>query len=433
MDPVLLIFASLAVLLLLGVPVAFALGAAALLVILQEGLPISIFAQRTFRSLDNFVLLAVPFFLLVGLLMNNSGISTRMLDFASAMFGKTRGALAKVNIVVSMLFAGLSGSSVADVAGMGSVLIPAMIRDGYPRSFAVAITAASSTIGIIVPPSIFMVVYGAVGDVSIGALFLAGAIPGLLIGVTQLIFCHVISIRQGHPVGEEFSFVRLARAAKRGLLPFGVTVVIIGGIIGGIFTATEAAAVAVIYTLVLGIFYRSLKPRLLIEAFQGAAGYLGPTLLCVAMGSIFAWVLAYLQVPDDVGRLIEDINPNPVSVLMMIMVLFVVVGSFESGVASIIIFLPIVQPIAEAAGLDPVHVGVIVCMTLALGLVTPPYGLCLYIAARIGGISVERSFVAVLPFIALFLVVDVLCVVFPDIVLFLPRLLVPQFMGLPGG
>ena len=432
MDPVLLVFGSLVFFLLLGVPIAYALGASSLVVILQAGLPLSIFAQRTYQSLDNFVLLAVPFFLLVGLLMNTAGISTRMLDFASAMFGRTRGALAKVNIVVSMLFAGLSGSSVADVAGMGSVLIPAMIKNGYPRSFAVAVTAASSTIGIIIPPSIFMVVYGAVGDVSIGALFLAGAAPGALIGVTQLAFCHVLAVRQGHPVGEPFSFRRLARAAGRGLLPFGVTVVIIGGIIGGIFTATEAAAVAVVYTLLLGVFYRTLSPRGLYSAFQGAAMYLGPTLLCVAMGSIFAWVLAFLQVPTEVAGMVDNINPAPTTVLLFIMALFVVVGTFESGVASIIIFLPIVQPIAETAGLDPVHVGVIVCMTLALGLVTPPYGLCLFIAARIGGISVERSFIAVLPWIALFLAVDVICVAFPDLVLFLPRLLVPQFMGLPA-
>lgn len=430
MDPTILIFVSLAALLLLGVPVALALGASSLLIIIGAGLPLSIFVQRAYQSLDSFVLLAVPFFLLVGLLMNAAGISGRMLEFASAMFGKTRGALAKVNIVVSMLFAGLSGSSVADVAGMGSVLIPAMIRDGYPRNFAVAVTAASSTIGIIVPPSIFMVVYGAVGDVSIGALFLAGAVPGGLIGVSQLAFCHYLSRRGGHPVGEPFQLRRLARAAQRGLLPFGVTVVIVGGIVGGIFTATEAAAVAVVYTLLLAAFYRTLRLSPMLAAFDQAARYLGPTLLCVAMGSVFAWVLAFLQVPAEVQRLVVDIDPSPTWVLLFIMVLFVIVGTFESGVASIIIFLPIVQPMAAAAGLDQVHVGVIVCMTLALGLVTPPYGLCLFIAAKIGGISVERAFISVLPWIALFLTVDILCVVFPDLVLFLPRLLVPQFMGL---
>jgi tripartite ATP-independent transporter DctM subunit len=278
-----------------------------------------------------------------------------------------------------------------------------------------------------------MVVYGAVGDVSIGALFLAGAVPGILIGVTQLAFCHYLAAKHDYPVGEPFSGQRLFKAARRGLLPFGVTVVIVGGIIGGIFTATEAAAVAVLYTMVLAAFYRTLSVKALISAMSDSAQFLGPTMLCVAMGSIFAWVLAYLQVPAEVGRIVAEIDPSPTWVMMFIMVLFVIVGTFESGVASIIIFLPIIQPMAAAAGLDPVHTGVIVCTTLALGLITPPYGLCLFIAAKIGGMSVERSFVAVLPWIGLFLVVDIICVVFPDLVLFLPRLFVPQFMGLPAG
>ncbi|MEZ5796636.1 MAG: TRAP transporter large permease subunit [Paracoccaceae bacterium] len=185
-----------------------------------------------------------------------------------------------------------------------------------------------------------------------------------------------------------------------------------------------------IYILLLGIVYRSMGLRDLIDSFHGAAVHLGPTLLCVATGSVFAWVLAFLQVPNEVSRVVAHLSPEPTTVMLFIMVLFVLVGTFESGVASIIIFLPIVQPIAAAAGLDPVHTGVIICMTLALGLITPPYGLCLFVAAKIGGISVEKSFVATLPWIGLFLAADVICVVFPDVVLFLPRLLVPQFMGL---
>jgi TRAP-type transport system large permease protein len=430
MDPVLLIFTALVVLLVTGVPIAYALGASALLVIWTEGLPLSIFVQRAYQSIDSFVLLAVPFFLMVGILMNSGAISARLLEMASAMFGRTRGAVAKVNVVASMLFGGLSGSSVADVAGIGSVLIPAMIRQGYPAKFAVALTAASSTIGIIVPPSIFMVVYGAIGNVSIGAMFLAGAIPGLLIGVTQLFYCAWIARRQNHPMGETFSLGRLFTATRRGILPFGVTVVVIGGIISGIFTATEAAVVAVLYIMALSLFiYRTLTIGSFVAAIDEAAGHLGPTLFCVAMGSLFAWVLAFLQVPLMVEGMVRDLDPSPTFVLLLIMVLFVVVGTFESGVASIIIFLPIVQPLANAAGLDPVHVGVIVCMTLAMGLVTPPYGLCLFIAAKIGGISVERAFVSVLPWIGLFLAVDIMCVVFPDVVLFLPRLIVPHFMG----
>jgi tripartite ATP-independent transporter DctM subunit len=429
MDPVLMLFLLFFGLMILGVPIAYSLGASSLVIILLEGLPLSIVAQKAYQSLDSFILLAVPFFLIVGTLMNSSTITQRLLDLASAMFGKTRGALAKVNVVASMMFGGLSGSSVADVAGIGSVLIPAMIRNGYSRSYAVAVTAASSTIGIIIPPSIFMAVYGAVGDVSIGALFLAGLVPGLLIGFSQLAYCGYLARKENHPAGEPFSGKRLAIATRRGIMPFGVTVVIIGGIIAGIFTATEAAAVAVLYVLALAVFYRTLSFGSFNASLKEAVDTLGPTLFCVAMGGLFAWVLAFYQFPEMVGALVKGMDLSPTWVLLFIMALFFVVGTFESGVASIIIFLPVIQPMAAAAGLDPVHVGVIVCVTLALGLITPPYGLCLFIAAKIGSISVDKAFVAVLPWIGLFLVVDVALVIFPDLVLFLPKLLVPEFMG----
>jgi tripartite ATP-independent transporter DctM subunit len=429
MDPVLMLFLLFFGLMILGVPIAYSLGTSSLVIILLEGLPLAIVAQKAYQSLDSFILLAVPFFLIVGTLMNSSKITERLLDLASAMFGKTRGALAKVNVVASMMFGGLSGSSVADVAGIGSVLIPAMIRNGYSSSYAVAVTAASSTIGIIIPPSIFMAVYGAVGDVSIAAMFLGGLVPGVLIGLSQLVYCGYLARKENHPAGEPFSAKRLARATRRGILPFGVTVVIIGGIITGIFTATEAAAFAVLYVLALAIFYRTLSFGSLNASLKEAVDTLGPTLFCVAMGGLFAWVLAFYQFPEMVGGLVKGLDLSPTWVLMFIMALFFVVGTFESGVASIIIFLPIIQPMAAAAGLDPVHVGVIVCVTLALGLITPPYGLCLFIAAKIGSISVDKAFVAVLPWIGLFLVVDIVLVIFPDLVLFLPKLFLPEFMG----
>jgi len=430
MDPILLLFGTFVALLLVGVPIAYALGASSALVVYQQDLPLTVLAQTAYQGLDSFILLSVPFFLLMGVLMNAGAITDRLLEFARAMFGKTRGSSGKVTVVASMLFGGISGSSVADVAGIGSVLIPAMIKEGYPRAYAVAVTAASSTIGIIIPPSIFMAVYGSVGDVSIGALFLGGAIPGIFIGLTQLAYCTYLARRDAHPMGEPFSVRRLRVATQRGILPFGITVVIIGGIVGGVFTATEAAAVAVLYTLLLaGVFYRSLSFKAFYASLSESSDHLGPVLFCVAMGLVFGWVMGYLDVPMLVGDLVKDLHLSATMVLMMIMVLFVIVGTFESGVASIIIFLPIIQPMANAVGLNPVHVGVIVCVTLALGLITPPYGLCLFIAAKIGRMSVDRAFIALLPWIALFLVVDVLLVIFPDIVLFLPRLIVPQFMG----
>lgn len=430
MDPIALLFLIFAGMMLLGAPIAYSLGASSLVIILMEGLPLTVVAQKAFQSLDSFVLLAVPFFLIVGTLMNASTITERLLEMCNAMFGRTRGALGMVNVVASMLFGGLSGSSVADVAGQGAMLIPAMVRQGYSRAFSVAITAASSTIGIIIPPSIFMAVYGAVGDVSIGALFLGGVVPGLLIGGTQLLYCMYLARKENHPVGEPFSMKGLITATRRGILPFGITVVIIGGIVGGIFTATEAAAVAVLYVLALAVaVYRSLTIKSFYGAIQESVATLGPTMLCVAMGGLFGWVLAFYETPEQVAGLVKGMDLSPSMVLLFIMALFVVVGTFESGVASIIIFLPIVQPMATAAGLDPVHVGVIVCVTLALGLITPPYGLCLFIAAKIGGMSVDKAFIATLPFIVLFIATDIVMVLFPDLILFLPRYFLPEFMG----
>ncbi len=429
MDPIFLLFLLFAGMLILGVPIAYALGTSSLVIILLEGLPLTVVVQKAYQSLDSFILLAVPFFLVIGMLMNSSTITQRLLDMANAMFGKMRGSLAQVNVVTNMLMGGISGSSVADVAGLGSVLIPAMIRQGYPRAFSVSVTAAASTIGIIIPPSIFMAVYGAVGDVSIGALFLGGAIPGVMIGLSQMAYCWYLARRDNYPAGQPFSAKRFATATRRGIMPFGITVIIIGGIVGGIFTATEAAAVAVLYVLALAILvYRSLSLKSFFESVNEAAATLGPTMFCVAMGGLFGWVLAFYQFPEAVGALVKGSGISPTWVLMFIMALFFVVGTFESGVASIIIFLPVIQPMADAAGLDPVHVGVIVCVTLALGLITPPYGLCLFIAAKIGGISVDKATVALLPWIALFLAVDVVLVIFPEFTLFLPKLLLPDFM-----
>ncbi len=429
MDPIAVLFSSFFLMLLLGVPISFSLGLSSALVIYLQDMPLSIIAQTAYHGLDSFVLLAIPFFMLVGVLMTAGGLTDRMLELARAMFGSSRGATGKVNVVASTLFGGVSGSAVADVAGIGSVLIRAMEKEGYPMAFTVAVTAVSSTVGIILPPSIFLVVYGSLGNVSIGALFLAGVVPGLLIAGSQLAYCYYLANRDGHPRGEPFSARRLIQAAKHGILPLGVTVIVIGGIRGGWFTATEAAVVAVLYAIVLGAVYRTLSVRRFFSVLADATEYLGPTLFCVAMGMVFGWVMAYLEVPSLIGDLVEGLELPAVLVLFLVMILFFIVGTFESGVASIVIFLPIVQPLTVAAGLDQVHVGIVVCTTLALGLVTPPYGLCLLLAARIGGLSMERAFVALLPWLAIYLAVVVAMIFFPSIALALPRWLVPEFMS----
>jgi TRAP-type C4-dicarboxylate transport system permease large subunit len=404
MDPLAVLFGSFALMLVAGVPIAYALGLASLLTMWQAGIPLALFVQQMYQGINSFVLLAVPFFLLAGILMNIGEITDRLIKMAMALFGWVRGSLAVVNVVVSMLFAGLSGSSVADAAGEGSIIIPAMIKAGYPREFSV--------------------------DVSIGALFLGGAIPGILIGLTQIVYCYVMAVRHGYPKGERLPLREIGRAVLIGLPPFGVTLIILGGITGGVFTATEAACVAVVYTLLLtGLVYRSLDLSRLFTAIKVAAHFAGPTLFCVMNGMIFGWLMAYLEVPQRIQAFARYLELGPTTTLLFIMLLFVILGTFESGVASIIIFLPVVQALSEGVGLNPVHVGVIVCVTLALGLITPPYGLCLFIGAQIGGISVERAFRHTLGFVFLFLAVDILLVLVPDTVLWLPRWLAPQMLG----
>ncbi len=429
MDPIAVLFLSFFLMLLFGVPIAYSLGLSSAIVIFMLDLPLSVVAQTAYHGLDSFVLLAIPFFMLVGVLMTAGGLTDRMLELARAMFGRSRGATGKVNVVASTLFGGVSGSAVADVAGIGSVLIKAMLKEGYPRGYTVAVTAASSTVGIILPPSIFLVVYGSLGNISIGALFLAGVVPGLLIAGTQLAYCFYLAQRDDHPRGAPFSWTRLLHALKHGLLPLGVTVIVIGGIRGGWFTATEAAVAAVLYAILLGVLYRALSLRRFFEVLGEATEYLGPTLFCVAMGMVFGWVMSYLDVPFLVGDLVEGLELPAVMILLLVMILFVIVGTFESGVASIVIFLPIIQPMTVAAGLDQVQVGIVVCTTLALGLITPPYGLCLLLASRIGNLSMERAFVALLPWIGIFLSVVLAMVFFPSISLALPRWLVPEFMN----
>jgi len=429
MHPLLVLFGSFALMLAGGMPIAYALGLSSLLTMWQAGIPFALFVQQMYQGVSGYVMLAVPLFLMAGILMNIGEVTERLINMANAVLGRIRGSLAQVNVLVSMLFAGLSGSSVADTAGIGSILIPAMIKTGYPREFSVAVTIASSTVGIIIPPSIFMVVYGGVGEVSIGAMFLGGAVPGVIIGLSQMAYCYVMAVRNGYPRGERLPLKAILLAVLAGLPPFGVTVIILGGITGGIFTATEAAAVAVVYTLILtGVAYRSLTRERLFTVLREAALFTGPTMFCVMNGIMFGWMMAYLEVPTMIQAFAKQYDLGPTSTLLFIMLLFVVVGAFESGVASIIIFLPVVQALSAGVGLHPVHVGVVVCVTLALGLITPPYGLCLFIGAQIGGLTVERAFWHTLGFVILFILVDVLLVLVPDTVLWLPRTVAPHMM-----
>jgi tripartite ATP-independent transporter DctM subunit len=427
MSPVALLLGAFVALLVLRVPVAFSLILSSALLVYIEGLRFDLLIQQMYRGLNSFTLLAVPFFLLAGQLLNSGQITERLMAFAHALVGWIRGGLAHINVMVSMIFAGMSGSSTADTAGVGSVVIPQMIRRGFSREFTIAITAASSTMGTIIPPSILMVVYGAQTGVSIGALFLAGAIPGVLVGVAQMTYSYWYAVRNGIQAEVRPSVAEFTLSFRRAILPLFVPIIVIGGVLSGQFTATEAGMIAVMYVLVLMlVIYRTTKISALPRILSSAAVLYSQPLLAIAAAMPFGWLLAYYRAPDLILGLAGGIVGSPELTLLAVVSLFIVIGTFLDAIPAIIIFMPVVSKLIEASGAHPIQAGIVVIMTLALGLITPPYGLCLLIASSIGRVPALKVLPAIFPFYALFLLVVALVILFEDIALFLPRLLMPQ-------
>ena len=430
MSPIALLFASFFALVLLRVPIAHSLVLSSALVIWLVDLSFDLIAQQMFHGLNSFTLLAVPFFLLAGQLLNVGLITDRLVRLAYALVGWVRGGLAHINVVVSMIFAGKSGSSTADTAGVGAVMIPAMIKRGFDRRFSVALTAASSTMGVIIPPSILMVIYGASGGVSIGALFLAGAVPGLLIGAAQMAYCYYYAVQHDIPAEQRASIGELWSALRAGVLPLMVPVIIIGGVLTGKFTATEAGMIACLYTVVLifGVF-RSAGWRTMPKVLTEAVTIYSQPLLAVAGAMVFGWLLAYFDAPAQNAELSGPVAKDPLLAVLFICAVFIVLGTFMDGIPAIIIFMPIIQELIATSGANEVHTGLLVVMTLALGLVTPPYGLCLLLACIIGRVKVSEVMSQMLVFYALFLAVVLLIIFVPEVALFLPRLVMPQFIN----
>ncbi|MCG8509697.1 MAG: TRAP transporter large permease [Rhodospirillales bacterium] len=427
MPPVVLLVGTFFLLILLRVPLAFALGIASLLTILDLGLSPLTVANQMFSSINSFPLLAVPFFLFLGRLMNDGGITDRLLRVADATVGHIRGGLGHINVVVSMMFASISGSAAADTASVGAIVIPAMKKAGYNPAFSVAITAASSTLGMIIPPSILMVLYGAFGNVSIGALFLGGIVPGLMIGLGQMAYTYYVAVRTGHQPKQRKSAGEMGRAVFLALPPLSLPIIILGGIMSGVFTATEAAAVAVVIGLVLAlVVYRNISPRDLPEMLGQAVVTYSVPLFCVATAGIMGWLIAYLNIATDISNFILSITDSPFGVYLMIIGFLIVIGTVLSPVTVVIIFLPILQHLGNLLGFDPVHLGLIVVLSMTMGLVTPPYGICLLIATQIGEVPVPRAFLAVLPLLAIAGSVILLGVIFPELFLYLPKTFLPD-------
>lgn len=414
----------------LRVPVAFALGLACLPIFLVEPrLGAMNLVQETFNAYNSFILLAVPFFLLTANLMNAGGITDRLMRLSRSMVGHFPGGLAQVNVVLSMFFAGISGSSTADAASQSKIFIPAQTRDGYHVSFSASITAVASVLAVIIPPSILMIVWGGILTVSIGALFIAGIVPGLLIALVQMATVFVYAKVRGYRTYERASWGEFLKAAFISVPAMVTPGIIIGGKVFGWFTPTESACIAVLYAAFLSIIvYREVSAEGVYNAFLDTGRLASIALFCVGTASAFGWVLAYYQIPQAILSGVQTWGMGPVQAGFFIALTFLVVGCFLDAIPSIIIVGTILQPLAQSVGLDPVHFALIGIISLAFGLVTPPYGLCLMISCSIAGIRVGDALRDICIMLIPMLLVLAAVIIWPEIVLFLPRLVEPDFM-----
>ena len=414
----------------LRVPIAFALGLACVPVLMfEERLSSMVLFNETFKAYNSFILLAVPFFLLTANLMNAGGITDRMLRLSRALVGHFPGGLAQVNVVLSIFFAGISGSSTADAASQGKLFIHAQVKEGYDMSFSVAITAVSAVLAVIIPPSILMIVWGGVLSVSIGGLFIAGILPGLLLGFVQMLTVHAYAKIRNYPTYPRATLKELGAAAAVSVPAMMTPVIIIGGKVFGWFTATESAAIAVLYSLGLSIFfYREMGRKELHHAFLDTGKLAAVALFCVGTASVFGWLLAYYQIPKSLLSTVTSWGLGLNGTGFFIAFVFLIVGCFLDAIPAIIIVGTILQPLAESVHMHPIHFALIGIVSLAFGLVTPPYGLCLLISCAIAKVRLITVMKDVMIMLMPMLAVLILIIVAPDIFLALPRWLSPEFV-----
>ncbi len=423
MEVTLWVFGTLIILLVIKLPVAFATTIATLVGIIVAGLPMMVLPQRMFFGVDNFVMIAIPLFILTGKFMEIGGITNDLLGVSRVLVGRFRGGLAYVNIVASMIFAGITGSAAADTASIGSILIPSMIEEGYEKDFSVAVTATSSTIGGMIPPSIAMVLYGIAANQSIGKLFLGGIIPGIMVGVSLMIVSSLYARKRGYPKCEKVSVKEATAILFRGIPAMMTVAIVIGGIVFGIFTPTEAAGIGALYSLLLGIFfYKEIQwkdiPKIIFEVSKT----IGMVMLLVGSASALAWLLASQQIPLLITQGLTSLTDNKIIILLLVNVLLLFVGTWLDQAAAITVFTPILLPAMTMIGIDPIHFGVIMIVNLAIGLFTPPVGICLFISCGIAEISITDTIKTFIPFFFAILVVLMIVTFSPALVMWLPNL-----------
>lgn len=419
-----LLFLIFIVCLVIGVPVAVALGAASFVYMVLSGIPIVAIPQKMYAGMDVFVLLCIPGFILAGNLMNGGGITERIIRFASALVGWIRGGLGLTNIAGSMLFAGISGTAVADAASIGGVMIPGMKRAGYSGSFAAAVTAAASTVGPIIPPSVPMIIVGSLTGISVGRMFMAGAVPGLLLGFGMMITCYIIAKRRKFPREAWKGFRELWTAFREAFWALLMTALIIVGLLSGMVTPTETAIVACLYAIVVGMFiYRGLTIRnmltIIIDSAIGSAGIL----VLVGFANVFGWILASEQIPQAISAAVLSFTDNQVVIILLINLLLLVVGMFMETIAALIILFPPLLQVAVTAGIDPIHFATFAVLNLMIGLTTPPVGVCLFVCANMAREPLSKVVRAIVPFLVCNLFVLALVSYIPFLSTWLPNAL----------
>jgi tripartite ATP-independent transporter DctM subunit len=413
----------------MGVPVAFALIGSVLLVTAFTPISQASMIAQIFNGMDVEALMAVPFFLLVGDLMTSANVTARMIRLSQTLVGHLRGGLAQVVTIFSMFFAGISGSSAADVAVLSRSIAPEMSREGYDRAFSAALIASAATMANLIPPSIMAVVYGATGNVSIGGLFLAGVVPGVVVGIGLMIYSHFFG-----PIGlkrQRATFGQFSTAAKASAIPLMIPIIIMGGILTGQFTPTEAGIIAVAYIVFIAIPILNIRhlPHLPRDMAMTGLLYSIP-LITIGAASAFGWMLAYLRGPAVVSDWIAHAaGGDPTKIMLLLTLLFVVIGDFIDAIPAIIIFMPLIIDLTKNADINQVHMGAVIITTLAFGLITPPYGLCLLMASKFVGVKFSRAMLASLPIYVVFFVAIAFTIFFPEVVLWLPKQLLPQSVG----
>lgn len=413
-----LLFGTMFLLMFIGVPIALSLGIASLVTMaFATNSSLSVIIQKAFTSLDSFPLMAIPFFILAGALMGSGGISKRLLNLATVLIGFITGGLAMVTVLASMFFAAISGSGPATVAAIGSFMIPSMKDHQYKPGFAAAITASAGSIGVLIPPSIPFVMYGVVGTVSIGSMFLAGIIPGLILGAALMISSYITAKRNGYEgTGEIPSFKDVLKALNEAKLALLIPVIILGGIYGGFFSPTESAAVASIYAMIIGVFvYKELDLKAVYKSFSQAALTNAATVIIIGFSISFAFLMTKERIPVIVADFIVGVSDNPLVIILIIYIFLLIVGMFIDTISAIVILTPILLPVVTSIGIDPVHFGVILVMNLAIGFVTPPLGVNLFVASTVGKVPFESIAKAMIPILLTMIAALLIIIYFPPL------------------